>query len=147
MRKKTQAGWIAAAVLVIAVAAACDDKPTSNTPAPKPRHECRDGVKRVNCHGHGGDLVHGEPNQSPVPDRIVEGQWQVGGKGGVKPGTYKVTRILPTDTNCYWQITKDKDRNEQIASGVLDGEGGRPEVTLAKGQWFLTYQCGEWKKK
>jgi len=70
---------------------------------------------------------------------VEEGTWDVG--VDIKPGKYKVTEAVSGD--CYWKIsTTGKD--DIIANDIVTG--GKPTVTLKKGQTFSTQDCGSWGK-
>lgn len=46
---------------------------------------------------------------------------------------------------CYWKKSSDAEGQDIIANDIVTG--GRPQVTLKKGQWFTSARCGEWLKK
>lgn len=80
-----------------------------------------------------------KPTKPAVPT-IEDGYWVVG--EDVPPGTYKVTAAASDD--CYWAIYKSDTNGDEIIDNYLGG--GRPKVTLKKGQDFETARCGTWKK-
>ena len=86
--------------------------------------------------------THAAPKASARPDTIHEGVWSVG--DDVKPGKYRVVAPLPEGAQCYWQISTDPVGQEIVSNDIPTG--GRPAVTLKKGQWFKTQGCGEWVK-
>jgi hypothetical protein len=79
------------------------------------------------------------PKASPVPATIQEGVWSVG--ADIKAGTYR-TRESVSGANCYWMKSSDAEGSNIIDNGLPTG--GKPQVTLKKGQWFETRGCGEW---
>ena len=69
---------------------------------------------------------------------IYEGVWMVG--DDIKPGTYKL-REAYTGNMCYWGISQN--------GRIVDNDivtGGRPTVTLRKGQEFKNQGCGVWRR-
>lgn len=75
-----------------------------------------------------------------APVTIGEGVWEVG--SDVKAGKYKLLTSPQAGDNCYWEITRD-DAGQDIVSNDLP-TGGHPQVTLKKGQYFHTQDCGTW---
>lgn len=59
-------------------------------------------------------------------------------------GTYRVTASV-AGRNCYWIKSSDSEGSNIIKNDVP--QGGRPQVTLQKGQWFTSQDCGEWRKQ
>lgn len=72
---------------------------------------------------------------------IGEGTWEVG--VDVAPGRYKTTVAVTSDM-CYWKITTTGKPDNIVDNDIVTG--GRPTVTIKKGQDFTTQDCGEWKK-
>ena len=69
---------------------------------------------------------------------IYEGVWMVG--DDIKPGTYKLREAYTGDM-CYWGISQN--------GRIVDNDivtGGRPTVTLRKGQEFKNQGCGVWRR-
>lgn len=98
---------------------------------------------KVECVSDGGRLTWTDP-APPTPEAkptIEEGVWTVG--VDVPPGTYRVT--APVDDGCYWAITKSGSNGENIIANDIVS-GGRPTVTLKKGQDFESARCGTWEK-
>ena len=62
----------------------------------------------------------------------------------IKPGTYRT--IEPVESSCYWGIYRTGSNQDDIIANDIPG-GGRPSVTLSKGQDFTTVRCGSWKKQ
>ena len=82
--------------------------------------------------------------QPPSPVAIVaieDGTWTVG--LDFPAGTYRVTSNV--SAGCYWAITKTGTNGRDIVANDLPS-GGRPQVTLKKGQDFETDGCGTWHK-
>lgn len=63
----------------------------------------------------------------------------------VPPGTYRVTERVGAGENCYWKKSTDSEGSDIIDNDIVNG--GRPQVTLKKGQWFETSRCPTWVKK
>lgn len=87
--------------------------------------------------------------QAPAPPKptaaplvtIDDGVWTVG--VDVPAGKYRVVeRIAGT---CYWAIYRSDTNQETIISNDLPS-GGRPTVTIKRGQDFETSGCGTWEK-
>lgn len=72
---------------------------------------------------------------------IEDGTWVVG--EDIPAGTYKVNQ--PVGDTCYWAITKSGSNGGSIIQNDLV-QGGRPKVTIKKGQDFETARCGTWTK-
>lgn len=73
---------------------------------------------------------------------IEEGDWVVG--EDIAPGTYKTATTV--NGFCYWGIYKaGSNKSNIIDNGVATG--GRPSVTLKKGQEFTNQGCGTFVKK
>jgi len=79
--------------------------------------------------------------KSPTYVAISGGTWSVG--IDFPAGTYRVTANVGSD--CYWSITKTGTNGSEIIENGIPG-GGRPTVTLKKGQDFETQRCGVWHK-
>jgi hypothetical protein len=61
----------------------------------------------------------------------------------VPAGTYRAAESV--DGDCYWKKSTDPEGDD-----IIDNDfppGGRPQVTLKKGQWFTSARCPEWRKK
>lgn len=71
---------------------------------------------------------------------IHEGNWAVG--VDIQPGTYRTKE--PISGSCYWEIDSDPNGNNIVANDNVTG--GRPTVTLSRGQYFTTQRCGDWAK-
>ena len=73
---------------------------------------------------------------------IDEGTWEVG--VDVKPGRYKTTVAVDSGAMCYWKITTTGKPSNIVDNDIV--YGGRPTVTIKKGQDFTTQDCGTWTK-
>ena len=73
---------------------------------------------------------------------IEEGTWEVG--VDVAPGRYKTTEAVGAAGMCYWKITTTGKPNNIVDNDIVTG--GRPTVTIKKGQDFTTQDCGTWAK-
>jgi hypothetical protein len=64
----------------------------------------------------------------------------------VPAGTYRTESNVGADgTMCYWMKSTDSEGENIIDNDIPSG--GRPQVTLKKGQWFTTRDCPTWVKK
>lgn len=81
---------------------------------------------------------------SPAAPKVITieaGTWTVG--TDVPAGTYRSSGV---SSMCYWAITKTGTNGQDIVANDLPS-GGRPQVTLKKGQDFETSdECGVWSK-
>ncbi len=79
-----------------------------------------------------------EPAEPAGPTTTIdEGDWTVG--VDIKPGTYRTTE--PVSGDCYWGIYRaGSNQSDIIDNGIPTG--GRPTVTLKKGQEFTNQGCG-----
>ncbi|EMY35812.1 hypothetical protein D477_002441 [Arthrobacter crystallopoietes BAB-32] len=73
---------------------------------------------------------------------IREGTWTVG--VDIAAGTYRTTDSV--GSTCYWGIYTSGTNGDDIIANDIPG-GGRPTVTLSKGQDFNTTRCGTWEKQ
>jgi hypothetical protein len=63
----------------------------------------------------------------------------------VPAGTYRAAERLSAGSLCYWAKTRDAEGDDIIDNDIP--AGGRPQVTLQKGQWFTTRGCPAWEKR
>lgn len=77
----------------------------------------------------------------PVAPTIEDGIWTVG--DDIPAGTYKVRDALTG--MCYWGIYKSGTNQSDIVDNDIVS-GGKPTVTLKKGQDFKSSGCGTWVK-
>ena len=78
-----------------------------------------------------------------VPPVVIGADMLVHVGEDVPAGTYRVT--VNVDGDCYWKKSRDAEGQDIIANDIV--AGGRPQVTLKKGQWFTSARCGEWHKR
>jgi hypothetical protein len=84
-----------------------------------------------------------KPKATPKPrPTIEEGVWHVG--EDIPAGTYRADESV-SGMDCYWKKASDSEGDNIIANDLPTG--GRPQVTLRKGQWFTTQDCGTWTKR
>lgn len=79
------------------------------------------------------ELAAGGPTSS-----MGEGVYEVG--TDIKPGRYRTNDAV---SNCYWEITKSGSNGQDIIAND-NVSGGRPSVTIKRGQEFKSNRCGEW---
>jgi len=78
---------------------------------------------------------------APDPGAVVEnGQWEVG--VDVPAGAYKVIAAVDPDAMCYWKISQTGKPDNIIDNDIV--KGGKPTVTVKRGQDFTTNDCGTW---
>lgn len=73
---------------------------------------------------------------------ISDGTWTVG--EDIKAGTYRTASAV--SSRCYWGIYRSGSNGSDIIDNDIP-KGGRPTVTLSKGQDFKSSNCGDWQKK
>ena len=61
--------------------------------------------------------------------------------GDFPAGTYRVTASV-AGMDCYWLKASNAEGSDIVDNGLP--QGGRPQVTLKKGQWFTSERCGTW---
>ena len=82
-----------------------------------------------------------EEDQPEVADTIGDGIHEVG--VDVKAGQYKTS--VPEGASCYWERSRDDSGDSIIANELQDGPA-RQSVTIKKGEFFKTEDCGTWKR-
>jgi hypothetical protein len=82
-----------------------------------------------------------KPDQPKVDDTISDGMHEVG--VDVKAGQYKTS--VPEGASCYWERSRDDSGDSTIANELQDGPA-RQSVTIKKGEFFKTEDCGTWKR-
>jgi len=60
----------------------------------------------------------------------------------VAAGTYRAATPVLEGQSCYWLKSSDAEGSHIIENGLP--AGGRPQVTLKKGQWFTSRDCPDW---
>jgi len=84
-----------------------------------------------------------EPEPATGPMTVIEeGDWVVG--EDIVPGTYRTAATV--SGFCYWGIYKAGTNHANIIDNGV-ATGGRPTVTLKKGQEFTNQGCGMFVKK
>ncbi|MCW4465651.1 hypothetical protein OK351_09045 [Glutamicibacter sp. MNS18] len=73
---------------------------------------------------------------------VGDGVWTVG--QDISAGTYRPKESV--GSSCYWAVLKSGTNGRDIASNGIPG-GGRPTVTVKKGQDFESKRCGTWVKQ
>lgn len=85
-----------------------------------------------------------EPTKTvPIPTTLEDGLYHVG--EDAPAGTYRLADPVSESDGCYWEKSTDAEGEDIIANDFM-GEG-RLQVTLKKGQWFESDDCGTWVKK
>lgn len=80
------------------------------------------------------------PKTTKATPYFEDGTWTVG--VDIPAGTYRPREAA--DTDCYWEIDKGGTNGEEI---LANGRGGgRPTITLKKGQDLTVEHCGIWVK-
>lgn len=83
------------------------------------------------------------PKTNPAPSARISGDDVVQVGDDIPAGSYRATQ--PVDGFCYWQKSRDAEGANIIDNGTPTG--GRPQVTLKKGQWFTSQGCPDWSKQ
>lgn len=83
----------------------------------------------------------GTAEKEKAANTVTNGTWTVG--LDIAPGTYRIDE--PVTSDCYWAILRTGS-NGDIVENDIPG-GGRPSVTLSKGQDFNSSRCGSWTKQ
>ena len=81
--------------------------------------------------------------KAPAPTIAGDDLVEVG--SDVPAGTYRAIEPVDPAAMCYWKKSKDAE-----GSNIIDNDlppGGRPLVTLKKGQWFTSQGCPTWRKQ
>lgn len=63
----------------------------------------------------------------------------------IPAGTYRTREQI--GKYCYWEKAKTPDGDVYDIIANDNPPGGRPQVTLLKGQWFKTSNCETWYKE
>jgi hypothetical protein len=82
-----------------------------------------------------------QPTTQPVT--VTDGTWTVG--VDIPVGSYKVDANVDPSAGCYWEIDKTGSNGQTIIANN-NVSGGRPSVTLKKGEDFTSQSCGTWAK-
>lgn len=73
---------------------------------------------------------------------VSDGVWTVG--TDIKAGTYRAKEAV--SSSCYWAVLKSGTNGDDIINNGIPG-GGRPTVSVRKGQDFESVRCGTWVKQ
>ena len=89
-----------------------------------------------------GEWTRSSGKSTANATEISDGTWEVG--ADVSPGTY---RAKGGDA-CYWAILKGPPSGDNI-DNIKENDVGSSNtiVTLSKGQYFQTRDCGDWSKR
>jgi hypothetical protein len=143
---KKKRWWLAGAValiIVISIASASGSGGGSDNKTPAI-------AAKTKSTGGGGSPSSSPSNSTPPQPK----QWYE--KVAFGDGSYKVGQDFPPGNyinvnpsksgfgGCYWQITSDANGNNIVAND--NSAGGFPYVTLLKGRYFKSQDCGDWAK-
>lgn len=84
----------------------------------------------------------GKIEAEQLENSVEDGVWTVG--SDIKAGTYRAKEAVGSD--CYWAVVKTGTNGSDIIDNGIPG-GGRPSVTVKKGQDFESSRCGTWVKQ
>ncbi|TDU26039.1 hypothetical protein [Arthrobacter sp. JUb115] len=84
----------------------------------------------------------GKIEAEQLENSVEDGVWTVG--SDIKAGTYRAKEAVGSD--CYWAVVKTGTNGSDIIDNGIPG-GGRPAVTVKKGQDFESKRCGTWVKQ
>jgi hypothetical protein len=88
------------------------------------------------------------PKRSQDPDPRIDGDDLVHVGEDIPAGTYRAVERISGDGPfdiCYWSKSSDAEGSKIIDNGLPTG--GRPQVTLKRGQWFKSQGCPDWRKQ
>lgn len=122
-----------------------DVRPSPTTTPPVVTHTVADEDRVAVPPMEGDPEVTPAPAPKPKPEKpaIGEGVWHVG--DDVPAGTYRAVTPVDPSGLCYWMRAKDDAGQNIVANGIPTG--GRPQVTLRKGEWFTSQGCPIWVKR
>lgn len=84
----------------------------------------------------------GKIEKEQLENSVENGVWTVG--TDIKAGTYRTKESVGSD--CYWAVLQTGSNGSDIIDNGIPG-GGRPTVTVKKGQDFESQRCGTWVKQ
>lgn len=84
----------------------------------------------------------GKIEAEQLENSVDSGVWTVG--SDIKAGTYRTKESVGSD--CYWAVLQTGTNGSDIVDNGIPG-GGRPTVTVKKGQDFESQRCGTWVKQ
>lgn len=140
---RSKAGSIV--LLIVCVLAACGAGIAfgSFIAQPEASTSSADSAATIGQAPPGHSMINGTPTPRVIEaaPEVDDGVWTVG--VDLPAGKYRTTEAVSSD--CYWSITKTGTNGSDIVQNGIPG-GGRPSVTLKKGQDFETQRCGTWRK-
>lgn len=83
----------------------------------------------------------GKAEAEKEANTVTSGVWTVG--VDIKAGTYRADEQV--SDRCYWAVLKTGTNGDIIDNGIPGG--GRPSVTVRKGQDLELSNCGSWTKQ
>lgn len=83
----------------------------------------------------------GKAEKEKAANSVSDGTWTVG--LDIAAGTYRIDEAV--DSDCYWAVLRTGSNGDIIENDIPGG--GRPSVTLSKGQDFNSTRCGSWTKQ
>lgn len=84
----------------------------------------------------------GKIEAEQLENSVESGVWTVG--SDIKAGMYRTKESVGSD--CYWAVLQTGTNGSDIIDNGIPG-GGRPTVTVKKGQDFESQRCGTWVKQ
>jgi hypothetical protein len=118
---------------------------TATTAAPNPTVTVSETVTETAEAKPASKAPSPKKTTEPEPESTMEeGTYEIG--VDAKQGRYK-TRVPEDSSGCYWE--KVKDDSGTLSSVIANGEvnaGGRVSITLKRGQFFLSEDCGTWRR-
>lgn len=84
------------------------------------------------------------PKGKPAARTTIGGDDLVHVGEDIPPGTYRAVESIEGGL-CYWKKSRDAEGTNIITNEIPTG--GRPQVTLKKGQWFTSQGCPDWVAK
>ncbi|MGX1591663.1 hypothetical protein ACWICO_11090 [Glutamicibacter sp. NPDC055491] len=84
----------------------------------------------------------GKIEAEQLENSVEDGVWTVG--SDIKAGTYRAKEAV--GSRCYWAVLQTGTNGSDIIDNGIPG-GGRPTVTVKKGQDFESQRCGTWVKQ
>lgn len=101
-------------------------------------HELQDAEGKVAAR----EKAVGKIEADQLENSVKNGVWTVG--SDIKAGTYRTKEAVGSD--CYWAVLQTGTNGRDIIDNGIPG-GGRPTVTVKKGQDFESKRCGTWVKQ
>jgi hypothetical protein len=129
---------VAGTVIAMASGAGDTPKPSGNTISVLPLQEQPTAAPATHSVSP-RTAVKAKPKVVTLADEDTPGQ--VG--DDFPAGTYRTTASV-AGLDCYWMKSSDAEGSNIVDNGLPGG--GRPQVTLKKGQWFTSERCGTWQR-